>query len=158
LSSIGNFITGSESSSGIPIIGPLWDEVTSWFADGGLVGGRKTGSTDSILHDTVPAMLSPGELVVPRSAIAGGMGDIMAFAADALGMRGPRPLNFAAGGMVPMTTSRYSPGGNQDVVDRLVSLEAKFDQIGYAIARNTMKAAQVLEQWNYDGLPEERTV
>jgi hypothetical protein len=86
------------------------------------------------------------------------MGDVMAFAAEALGTRGPRRMNFASGGMVGATTSSFSRGNSQDVVDRLVSLEAKFDQLGYAIARNTMKTAQVLEQWNYDGLPETRAV
>jgi TP901 family phage tail tape measure protein len=159
LSSVGSFITGSESSTGIPIVGPIIDEVGSWFgfANGGMVPGARS-SNDSILNDVVPALLSPGELVIPRSAIAGGMGDIMAFAADAMGTRGPRRMNFASGGMVGATTSSFSRGNNSDVVDRLVSLEAKFDQLGYAIARNTMKTAQVLEQWNYDGLPETRAV
>jgi TP901 family phage tail tape measure protein len=127
------------------------------YAAGGLIPGGR-GSNDSILNDVVPALLSPGELVIPRSAIAGGMGDVMAFAAEALGTRGPRRMNFASGGMVGATTSSFSRGNNSDVVDRLVSLEAKFDQLGYAIARNTMKTAQVLEQWNYDGLPETRAV
>jgi len=159
LSSIGSFITGSESSTGIPIVGPIIDEVGSWFgfANGGMVPGARS-SNDSILNDTVPALLSPGELVVPRSVIAGGMGEILAFAADAIGTRGPRRMNFASGGMVGATTSSFSRGNNSDVVDRLVSLEAKFDQLGYAIARNTMKTAQVLEQWNFDGLPETRTI
>jgi hypothetical protein len=127
------------------------------YASGGLIPGGR-GSNDSILNDVVPALLSPGELVIPRSAIAGGMGDVMAFAAEALNTRGPRRMNFASGGMVGATTSSFSRGNNSDVVDRLVSLEAKFDQLGYAIARNTMKTAQVLEQWNYDGLPETRAI
>lgn len=140
----------SGAGMGLPSLGQL-------RAFGGLIPGGR-GSNDSFANDIVPALLSPGELVIPRSAIAGGMGDIMAFAAQALGTSGPRRMNFASGGMVGATTSSFSRGNSQDVVDRLVSLEAKFDQLGYAIARNTMKTAQVLEQWNYDGLPETRTI
>ena len=36
------------------------------FKPGGKVGGKARKSGDSLKNDTVPAMLSPGEVVIPR--------------------------------------------------------------------------------------------
>lgn len=38
------------------------------LSEGGKVGGRAKTDGDSIKNDTVPALLSPGEIVIPRSA------------------------------------------------------------------------------------------
>lgn len=42
--------------------------VVKYFLEGGSVGGKAKKPGDSAANDTVPAMLSPGEIVVPRSA------------------------------------------------------------------------------------------
>jgi hypothetical protein len=39
------------------------------FAEGGLVPGRSTVPGNSLKNDTVPALLSPGEVVLPRSVL-----------------------------------------------------------------------------------------
>jgi len=66
---VGNFVTGKESSTGIPIIGPIIDLVGSaisgigdflGFATGGLVPQGFTG-------DTFPAKLTSGEFVIDNS-------------------------------------------------------------------------------------------
>ena len=51
------------------------------FAHGGMVGNRKAGG-DSLANDKVPALLSEGEIVLPRSAVNGGMGSIIPFLKD----------------------------------------------------------------------------
>jgi phage-related protein len=76
LNSIGDFIAGNGSTK--------WYDPTTWFAKGGIVGGVAAVAGDSLRNDTVRAMLSPGELVIPRSVMNGGMGDIMRFVAEQL--------------------------------------------------------------------------
>ncbi len=53
-------------------------------ADGGPVPGKAQVNGDHPKNDTVPAMLSPGELVIPRSVVAQGPEAIMKFAQDCL--------------------------------------------------------------------------
>jgi len=55
------------------------------YARGGFVEGNAKLFGDNSANDTVPAMLSPGEIVIPRSAINGGFGDVMRFVADIMG-------------------------------------------------------------------------
>jgi TP901 family phage tail tape measure protein len=55
------------------------------YARGGIVGGNAKFFGDNSANDTVPAMLSPGEIVIPRSAISGGFGEVMRFVADIMG-------------------------------------------------------------------------
>jgi len=49
------------------------------FAEGGRVPGRARVGGDSPVNDIVPALLSPGELVIPRSVVAGGDKSIVDF-------------------------------------------------------------------------------
>jgi TP901 family phage tail tape measure protein len=64
------------------------------FASGGQVGGRAVFGGDSERNDTVPALLSPGEFVVPRSVMAQrGVPDLMMQL-----MNGAS--NYASGGVV----------------------------------------------------------
>jgi|TARA_B110000211_G_C14092771_1_gene560198 hypothetical protein len=61
---------GSSISSGI---GSAWDSATDWmgFADGGIVPGGPPYT------DRIPAMLTPGEEVIPRSQVnQGGVGSV----------------------------------------------------------------------------------
>lgn len=155
LSSVGSFITGSESSSGIPIIGPIWDEVTSWFADGGMVPGAAAVSGDSLRNDTVPAMLSPGELVVPRSVMQAGFGEIMRYVAS---QSGYNPRAMSSGGIVPshsLATSGTSEGG---FVEEVAALRTELKSLLTTLNKNTFNVADTVQRWNIDGLPETRTV
>jgi hypothetical protein len=62
------------------------------FAKGGQVGGNARTSGDSKLNDIVPALLSPGEVVIPRSAMNQGAGGIVSFL-QGLGVM-PQQLGF----------------------------------------------------------------
>lgn len=49
------------------------------FAQGGLVGGQAKVRGDSNLNDTIPALLSAGEAVIPRSVMNGTVGNLVGF-------------------------------------------------------------------------------
>lgn len=49
------------------------------FSDGGTVPGRAKFGGDNLANDTVPALLSPGELVLPRSATSRGKSGMISF-------------------------------------------------------------------------------
>lgn len=66
------------------------------FAKGGMVGGNARVSGDSFANDLIPALLSPGEIVLPRSAISGGVGQIFKFLSQ-LGVDIP---GYAFGGKI----------------------------------------------------------
>ena len=91
----------------------------SWWSDGGIVGGNATFSGDDRRNDTVPAFLSPGELVVPRSAMDGGMSEIMSFVANALGQSTQR---MAAGGVAGVESQRSQRGSGDDLKAILASI------------------------------------
>ena len=83
---------------------------TSWFAEGGIVPGMGRVAGDSLTNDIVPAMLSPGEAVIPRSAMA--KPGVRAFVSSILN----GTQNFANGGVVqrgtaPISLSAASSGG-----------------------------------------------
>lgn len=71
------------------------------FAKGGRVKGTARTSGDSTLNDTVPALLSPGEIVIPRSAALGGSSSIMNFlgSMNAVNSDGS-PVRMGFGGFV----------------------------------------------------------
>lgn len=50
------------------------------MADGGLIDGEAQVPGDSEKNDTVPALLSPGEMVIPRTVVQDGPEDIEEFA------------------------------------------------------------------------------
>lgn len=52
------------------------------FASGGFIPGNPVFKGDSEKNDTVPALLSPGEVVVPRTAVSGGPGKVVQFLKD----------------------------------------------------------------------------
>jgi hypothetical protein len=52
----------------------------AFLADGGLIEGEAKVPGDSIANDTVPAKLSPGEMVIPRSVVTQGPEAVRAFA------------------------------------------------------------------------------
>lgn len=57
------------------------------FAKGGVVGGRARVKGDSERNDTVPALLSPGEIVLPRTAVGGGLSGIVDFLKAQTGLK-----------------------------------------------------------------------
>lgn len=69
------------------------------FAQGGIVPGTARVGGDSPANDIVPALLSPGEIVVPRSIVKGGENSILNF----LKRVGPdKELNGKAGEVLNM--------------------------------------------------------
>ena len=88
------------------------------FAGGGIVPGNSRVSGDSPANDTVMAMLSPGEAVIPRSKMA--QPGVRAVVGQLLETRIPA---FAAGGTV----------ASQPTVRATSSLEAKIDSLTAAL-------------------------
>ena len=66
------------------------------FSKGGMVPGAEKVKADSPLNDTVPALLSAGEIVIPKSAVNKGMDGIFSFLKDV----GYRPKGFFLGDVV----------------------------------------------------------
>lgn len=64
-------------------------------AYGGLIGGLNPGA-DSYANDTVPAMLSPGEYVMPRSSV----NQETVGALEYMRQTGQKPMGYADGGLV----------------------------------------------------------
>jgi hypothetical protein len=124
------------------------------LSNGGLVSGRAPVAGDNIKNDIVPAMLSPGELVIPRSAMSDGMAGIISFARDALGQS--RGMNMASGGIIPGPQFQSFSTGTLE--SRLLSLEATIREIGFALAKTSLRSANLLDEWQVNGLPETRTI
>jgi hypothetical protein len=101
------------------------------------------------MNDTIPAMLSPGELVIPRSAMTNGIEGITAFARSALGAPSAPKTNFATGGMVD--SSSYLTAGLDMVVTELHALR-------YEMNKQMIKSNKILEAWDAQGLPEARVL
>lgn len=70
----------AQSGDGQPIAGESYTGETVTAAHGGFIPGKAKVKGDSPKNDTVPAQLSPGELVVPRSVVAQGPAAIAKFA------------------------------------------------------------------------------
>lgn len=49
------------------------------FAEGGKVRGNANVKGNSLINDVVPALLSPGEIVLPRTAVNGGIDEIFKY-------------------------------------------------------------------------------
>lgn len=79
--------------------------IAGMFSDGGPVPGRSKVFGDDEVNDTVPALLSPGEIVLPRSVTMAG--DAEAKAADFVRatQASNRVHRFDDGGSVPNTES-----------------------------------------------------
>lgn len=160
--SIKGAVTGEGTSTGIPIVGGIIDGVGDGLASifgwsqGGLIPGKPQTRGDSYRNDTVPALLSPGEMVIPRSAMDNGMAGIMAFAAKTLNTgRGASIPQFAMGGMVAQSSSAYS--GDSALALEVSALRADLQSIGYAIAKSGVQTYNLLNRWDGDDLPRTRT-
>jgi len=121
------------------------------YSSGGRVSGKAFSSGDSTRNDTVMAMLSPGELVVPRSAMNGGIADVMSYVLTQMGSN----RQTLASSSLSQASSCVSMAG---VESRLISLEATVREIGFAIAKTSMRSANMLSEWDNQGIPETRTI
>jgi len=127
------------------------------FSNGGIVGNN---GIDSKLYDTVPAMLSKGEMVIPKSAVKGGLPSMVSFIQDVLGMQ---KQQYAFGGMVDlsqagkgtMSISNVS-SSNTALNDEIKNLRNEIRAIGTALLRDTVSINRTMTQWNGEGLPFDR--
>jgi len=75
------------------------------FAQGGKVGGNARVNGDSLKNDVVPALLSPGELVIPRSVVSDGtVGGVI----DFMQKSGVPVKNFFLGSIVESVSNAVS--------------------------------------------------
>lgn len=111
--------------------GNFWTKLdpTSWFSSqGGIVPGIAKKPGDSLSNDTVKAMLSPGEAVIPRSLMADPRINAMIRnllndrQMPSIGYQGPS-LGMANGGIVPMMVG----GGSTSYGDTNVNVVLKID-------------------------------
>jgi hypothetical protein len=65
----GSFIPGIGTAAGATVGGAAGGAAGSYFNQGGVVPGKANVPGDHPANDTVPAMLSPGEVVIPRTAV-----------------------------------------------------------------------------------------
>lgn len=96
LQNIGNGFknAGQGISSGA---GSVIDDIKNMFADGGIVSGTAAVAGDSALNDKILALVSPGEAIIPRSAMDKPAIRSIVEAILSNGMTVPQ---FAIGGMV----------------------------------------------------------
>lgn len=73
--------TGGGTAVGGPMGGAM---ANPGLSTGAVVPGKAEVKGDSPTNDTVPAVLSPGEMVIPRSVVAAGAKEIHNFAAELL--------------------------------------------------------------------------
>jgi hypothetical protein len=165
---------GPKTAAGYQDYGSVGSFGTSFnLSNGGTINGRAKVSGDSRVNDTVPAMLSPGEIVIPRSAVdqgfrgavdflagqfgasspANNLPALLSFARDAIGTS---PLRMASGGVVP--GNAFPSMNTANLESRLVSLESTMREIGFALAKTSLRTSNLLSEWEVNGLPETRTI
>jgi len=110
-------IVGSTVKTVSDAVGDAISWVGGLFYNGGMVPGLAMVSGDSKTNDVVPAMLSPGEIVLPRSIVDGSMVDMIRFIRQAKGesvsLQSPMsPSTFANGGLVGNLNPMVSALGN----------------------------------------------
>jgi TP901 family phage tail tape measure protein len=161
MGSIGDWFTGGKSGKkGLGgVVNSIGDGIASVFgwSDGGVISGKAQVLGDSKKNDTIPAMLSPGEMVIPRSAMDRGLPGILAFARDAIGAQSSSMgmQRFSAGGLV--SGSSGSMGFSLDgMIEEMQALRSDINSIGYALAKNAVLTHDILDRWDGNGLPKER--
>lgn len=81
------------------------------FAKGGLVGGSSRAGGDSEINDIIPALLSAGEIVIPKSVVNSGFADIIKFL-DSIGLKIPK---FGFGGFVGNIVETITSGAGSAI-------------------------------------------
>lgn len=85
------------------------------FAKGGLVPGKAAVPGDSLLNDRIPALLSPGEVVLPRSV----MGDEAFRRVVMAKLSGQEVPQFAGGGVLGGVLGNIIPKWIRDLYDSI---------------------------------------
>lgn len=131
-------------------------------ANGGLITGPGTGTSDSIL-----ARLSNGEYVMRAAAVRAfgtdlldqmNAGQMPAFAVGGIVGEGPvlqitRPAQIYAG---QAQARGGQDGGNAELLDELRQLRQENKQAQFQIAKNTQRIETLMRKWDEEGTPQER--
>jgi len=129
------------------------------YSQGGLVGGNSMVAGDSKVNDIIPALLSAGEMVIPKTAVNQGLGGVMSFASNVLS--NSNSTGFTDGAFINTTSS----SGNTNIMDnngmdRLVTkldeIKVEVTQTGFAVAKNTSDIRKIAKRWDIQGLPSTR--
>jgi hypothetical protein len=152
----GGPVTPMPGAGGIIDIGNI--SMGNLASGGFLVPGSASLPGDSRMNDTVAAMLSPGELVIPRSAVADGMSGIISFARDAIGATssGIYMQKMASGGFAG-SSSLVGAMSFDAVIMEVQALRSDINSIGYALAKNSVLSLDIIDRWNSEGLPQARS-
>jgi len=128
------------------------------YSQGGVIQGKAFVQGDDKRNDTVMAMLSPGEIVIPRSATQGGYGAMVDYLAKLTGRTG-----YAQGGVV--STQSFADGGvvmnnsnsSGDITNAIVELEKKVERLGIEIIKYSKRAYDIIDKFDVDGMPQVRS-
>lgn len=120
----------------------------SMFSDGGPVPGAPKTFGDSEVNDTVPAWLSPGEIVLPRHVTQSENAPELAAAFVAAlqtqkGQGQTSPEHFDAGGKVGDGSGIGNAGTGSDANHALAVFAPHFGQAGYYNSLNSIAAPSV---------------
>jgi TP901 family phage tail tape measure protein len=126
------------------------------FSQGGVVQGKAFVQGDSDKNDVVPAMLSPGEIVIPRSATQGGIDTMITWLESLTGQR--RSLNMSTGGVVGrnITNKTTLSGSDNYTADAISNLENKIERLGVELIKHTKRTYDILDKFDVDGMPATR--
>lgn len=153
----GSFISELDPTNENSTVGKI---IRPWnWAEGGIIPGIAKMAGDHRKNDTVPSLLSPGEMVIPRSAVAEGMKGIIGFAGRQLGV--PAPM-FNQGGMIGIPNPTYSvaspsSGSSSALITELKQMRSDLTQMMINMNVNSNAIEKRLLEWDYNGLPSTRT-
>ena len=149
------------------VVGGVKDFFKKLFYKGGLVGGGPSFTPDHPRYDKVPAMLSKGEIVLPKSVVNNGIPSIIDFVKKLSPHKETTtdlPKNFANGGIVgnvstPMPLDRSMIGSreqpkvvvvnnsnqdNDDKLDAIIELLGRPQQIRSDVKVNQRAFAKIM--------------
>jgi len=121
------------------------------YSNGGLVNGKARTSGDDKRNDTIPVMLSPGELVIPRSYVKQGLAGIIDFASSALNSSAQ---NMYSGGIV--SGSQAQSFDVRELYNELKEMRQEMKAMGYEMVKNTQKTVKIFSSWDGNGMPDAR--
>lgn len=116
-----------------PTLGHLFSKMgqtadMQMMSQGGSVPGQAQVAGDSEQNDVVPALLSPGEVVVPRTIVNKGQKAVTKFVTDAIrkDQGSKEPVKMAKGGVVADSKDEFKPKNFLDAL-QATSFEYKND-------------------------------
>jgi hypothetical protein len=103
-------------------------------------------------------MLSQGELVVPKDIVKGDLTGILSFISSTLNKK---PAGFYAGGLVSNSSYRQAPKNtsqsNSNLSVEIKQLRGELKSMIFSVASNGQKIEKILDRWDGEGLPTERS-